>query len=82
MRRPAVRRRLQAELAALPQPALSYEELLAFFIDFGVIKATDLLLKYGRAEAYSADTRTADRLAAELLPQLCRRLAMACQQHD
>ena len=68
MRRPAVRRRLQTELAALSQPALSYKELLAFFIQYGAREA--ILLSKDDPGASSADNRTAARLAAELLPQL------------
>ena len=71
MRRPAVRRRLQAELAALPQRALSYEELLAFFLDYGRRMAVDLCVMSDREASFAdADMTTAGRLAAELLPQL------------
>ena len=68
MRRPAVRLRLQTELAALPQALLSYQELLAFYIDNGS-KLGLLVLKMGDTAAYP-DIRAAARLAAELLPQL------------
>ena len=69
MRRPAVRRRLQSELAAQQQAALSYEELQAFFIDFGCRTALHLRME-GDTGASSADITTATRLAMELLPQL------------
>jgi hypothetical protein len=65
-----VRRRLQTELATLPQPALSYEELLAFFIEFGITQVATLLNKDGLYGGASEDTRNAAQLAAELLPQL------------
>ena len=71
LRRPAVRRRLQTELSALAHPALSYEELLAFFIDFGSFKAI-LLHMEGSTEAshQEVDVETAARLAIDILPQL------------
>ena len=69
MRRPAVRRRLQSELAALPQHLVSYEELLAFFIDYGA-DVVNLVVMKGDLWAGSADVRTAIQLAADLLPQL------------
>ena len=68
MRRPAVRRRLRSELAALPHQLVSYEELLAFFIDGGARKA--LLLMAGDQMASLLEIGTAAQLAAELLPQL------------
>ena len=68
MPRPAVRRRLQSELAALPQQLVSYEELLALFTEYGGYTAIEL--RIGGGTAASADIRTAIRLAAELLPQL------------
>ena len=68
MRRPAVRRRLRTELAALPQQLVSYEELLTFFIDYGSWKAHGLL--FDDPEASITDIRTAFRLATEVLPQL------------
>ena len=70
MRRPAVRRRLQAELAALPQQLISYEELLAFFIDYGASLADDLQKGGKRTTPADADIWTVAQLAAELLPQL------------
>ena len=70
MRRPAVRARLQSELAALPQQLVSYEELLAFFIVFGADLALDLRIGDDPAVLSYRDVRTATRLALELLPQL------------
>ena len=70
MRRPAVRRRLQAELAALPHQLVSYEEMLAFFLDYGAMTAVYLVNMDGEDEASLLDIRTAGRLAVELLPQL------------
>ena len=69
MRRPAMRRRLQSELGALPQPAMSYDELLAFFVDYGRRQAV-YLLTVDATGASSADIRTAMRVAVDLLPQL------------
>ena len=68
MRLPAVRHRLRSELAALPQQLVSYEELLASFIDYGNDVAL-ILLKAGDTGAF-ADIRTAARLASGLLPLL------------
>ena len=70
LRQPAVRRRLRSELAALPQQLVSYEELLAFFIDYGSKEATQLHTVLGQASYQVADIWTASRLATELLPQL------------
>ena len=69
MRRPAVRRRLESELAALPHQLISHEDLLVFFIHYGSRAALFLVLESG-AGAISADTMTAIQLAADLLPQL------------
>ena len=64
-----MRRRLQSELAALPQQLVSYEELLAFFIDYGSGVASHLVMEGDLGEE-SSDVRTALQLAADLLPQL------------
>ena len=64
-----MRARLQSELAALPQQLVSYEELLAFFIDYGSGVASHLVMEGDLGEE-SSDVRTALQLAADLLPQL------------
>ena len=71
MQRPAVRRRLQSELAALPHKLVSYEELLAFFINLWSHEALDLMAGGGTEALYQdADFGAAIRHAVELLPQL------------
>ena len=70
MRQPAVRRRLRSELAALPHQLVSYEDLLAFFINYGCSKAIVFNLGGMEASFQDSDIMTAIRLAAELLPQL------------
>ena len=70
MRLPAVQRRLQSELEALPRQWVSYEELLAFFVDYGSRTATELVMGGGCTRAGAEEAILAIRLAAELLPQL------------
>ena len=70
MRRPAVRRRLRAELAALPHQLVSYEDLLAFFIDWGNDVACRLSEGGRGASFHPPDIRTASRHTIELLLQL------------
>ena len=65
-----MRRRLQSELAALPQQLISYEELLAFFVDYGSCAVGYLWLMGGDVGASFPEIRAAAQLAAELLPQL------------
>ena len=69
MRRPAVRRRLQGELAALPEQPISYEELLCYFIDVGASGALKMTAM-GDTEGSEVDISAATQLAAGLLPQL------------
>ena len=68
MRRRDVRQRLQSELAALPRQPVSYEELLSFFIEFGCKEGVHAAT-LGHARWDNA-TKTAVRLAVDLLPQL------------
>ena len=70
LRQPAVRRRLERELAdaqqALPRPLLTYEQLLAFFVD----AALGLAMKNVGIGIMSGPAELAARVADELLPGL------------
>ena len=52
MRQPAVRRRLQSELAALPHQLVTYEELLAFYIEYAGRKAMELIAENDTGASY------------------------------